>query len=264
MNTIESKSGRLLSESEEKLLVRYLDGETGIVGTLRAKYLIVSVPAAAALLDTIRSIGEIARSERMGILESDPQPVDLWDRISTRIHEEERAALYLGGRTEEKDTSTSGWHSWFRLENLAWGVSGGAIAAIATYIVVLTGVVEPRRVPGATVASVNTGGLQRVSASSRVTARHVPRSVDTIAEAQNRVPVPLSESRIPTAVEVDWVKSNGRVRMMQEPNERSAVIWVKRRDSLSESFNQDRSTGREPLVVYGDRIPQSIPVVNVR
>ncbi len=263
MNTSNPK--RILSESEEKVLVRYLDGETGFVGSMRAKWLIATVPAAAELLETMRSIGEIARNERLGILERDPQPVDLWSRVSSRIHEEERAALYLGGRPEQNEDKDEGLGAWFRPVNLAWGFSGGALAAVVTSVVLLTGIVEPQKISNSSGTALSSNALlQRVSSGTRVTARHIPRNSENVIEAQNRVPVPLSESRIPTAVEVDWVKSNGRVRMMQEPNERSAVIWVKRRNSLEDLYPRERSSDREPLVVYGDRIPQSIPVVNRR
>jgi hypothetical protein len=41
---------------------------------------------------------------------------------------------------------------------------------------------------------------------------------------------PVRVGRYPNSLEVDWMRSDGRVRVMQDSGERSAIIWVKRRN----------------------------------
>jgi hypothetical protein len=253
----------ILSERDEQLLVRYFDGEHSWIDSLRAKLLLKTSPEAREFVETLTAIGEIARNERAGILSQNPNPVDLWSKISSRIEEEERAALYLGGRVDPKAASTTeaSKDAWYSLDRFVWGLSGGALAACLTYLMIQTTVPQaatlslvssaPNLAPAA-----NINRVRAVSYNPRSSTRRVNR-------VQDPRPISVASNRGPGVVEVDWVKSDGRVQMMQDPAERSAVIWVKRREPMSFAFH-NVSSGKEPLVVYGDRVPQTIQVSNSR
>ena len=295
-------SGVILSEKEEMLLVRYFDDEHSFLDGFLAKRLIARSSAAREFMDTLNTIGAIARSERPGILSEDPNPVDLWDKISARIDEEERSALYLGTRsTRRQEEKVGSWSSLFSLDRFIWGLSGGAVAACMTYYVVIGGVVNGGVSDPATIGAMASNAQRKQVVASNVglnTGRVVTRAAPR-RNSSNQAPVvqvaakgsevkdsftgeentnvggalesssqfePIQvRNRVPTALEVDWVRSDGRVRMVQDVADRSAIIWVKKRQP-SPSFG---ATGvgaingaREPLIVYRDRLPQTIPVVN--
>ena len=252
-------TGPLLTEANEQLLVQHFDGETSWFANFRAQRLLKNSVEAREFVDTLKVIGEIARNERAGILATNDKPVDLWSRISARIDEEERVSLYLGNRVQaQRVESKVRFFDFLSFDRLAWGLSGGMVAAGFTYFMVQSTALTARANVAMIVDKVqksDSANISAVSFSPRQAARRKVRFDDP------PVPIQLAQSRIPSAVEVDWVKSDGRVSVMQEPSERSAIIWVKKRSPVN--FGSDRKgLSDEPVVVYNDRIPQSIPVGN--
>lgn len=116
----------------------------------------------------------------------------LWTRISTRMHQEDRVATL----TKKRFALTSNIFSFFRPNLiLKYGLSGAFAAATLFYI-----------------------------------APHFQMEI-----FKNKVPQYLVSSnhsfqaKAPQAVSVDWMRSSGRVTMMQNPDERAPVFFIKRR-----------------------------------
>jgi len=302
-----------LSEREEKLLVRYFDGEHSLLDALKVSRLMRRNPLAKDFLETMKVIGEIARNERKGIFAMDPTPVNLWDRVNSRIESEQRAALYLGERKTTPLSASAGIEklkSWIGVswDNVAWGSSGAFAAAAITVMLLGQGAPVAGVGSGVRLVEAQVGDLRNLGRNVRtVSVNRRQQSVNQVAltqgndvlnhfatsefsEAQggnkSRTALVASNKLMPvevleeysnlTAVEVNWMRSPGRVRMMQDPSEKGAIIWVKRRPQMQVDRNNlipsyiatvdeppenSAQDSAEPLVVYNNnRVPQGIPV----
>jgi hypothetical protein len=212
-----------LSERQERLLMRVADGQVGFFDRRRASALLEKSAAARNFVDGIRNSGALSRVALLNSADSDlrTHEVDLWGRISRRIEEEERAELMLGRRvTDERERAPLGWFERLGFDRLAWGLTGGMVAASLTVFIL-------RQPPSAA------RDQQNFSVASlplpHVAFNNTERSLPAIAPVSTSAPVSFSSAEH-NVVEVDWMRSDGRVRLMQDPSERSAIIWIKRRD----------------------------------
>ena len=190
-----------LTGREERLLARLHDGECGLVARFRAERLVKRRAAArdflAALDEAKRLLVERSTGTEKG---------DLWSGIAARIAQEERAELFLGKRREtvvQKFVALVREH-----RQVAWGIpSGAALAGLILFFV------APH--PGLE------NGPENVAPFGVAKSGTTQVPVVNLASAGGGV-----RSRHP--VEVDWVRGNGRVRVMQDPQRNSAIIWVRR------------------------------------
>jgi hypothetical protein len=208
-----------LTENQEILLSQYSDGECGVWRSIVARRLISRNPAAKDFLLALQRVRNTYTSE---LSTAQPPTVDLWDRISNRITQEERTALYLGERRLEHQAqspwSEANWSSalWSRIRSpyaVVGGVTGAACAAI-----LLTVMYRPSEI---------------VSFSAPQTAMQNTMSyVQPVAVSgksyRPRVAPPLQQP----SLEVDWMRSHGSVKVIPDPNGSSAIIWVRRRQAL--------------------------------
>ncbi|MBX7145634.1 MAG: hypothetical protein K1X79_14375 [Oligoflexia bacterium] len=200
----DSKLRETLSFDDENMLMRYLDGESGFFERRAVEGLLKSNPAAQIFVDAQRRISQMA-NEYSKLL---PQ-VDLWDRVSQRIQQEEHAAIFLGARAKQEPTGV--WANFLRRISTPWSVGlSGAVALASALMVTLS--------PGVRGAGAVLGGVAQESSTS---------NVQTVA--LHGRPQLLEDDRSPNVVEVDWMRSDGRVRILHDPNERAPMIWVKRR-----------------------------------
>jgi len=260
----------MLSLRNEKLLVRYFDGECGWIEKYLAEKLIQKNSLAREFMDTMHVIGEITRNERAGILKVNPTPTNLWDRISARIEAEEKSALFLGMRAAQ--TKKVGFaqrlSDVFSVSQVAWGASGAFAAACITYFFVHVA-------PGSSVAhfSASQGqpnsAIRQVALHERAAGHRSPRASDSNSLGRKSLnePIRILTQNVPSALEVDWVKSAGHVRMMQDPEDRSAIIWIKRREPVAMAMGggaslEQPSIGGEPLVIYNEHVPSTVSVSN--
>ncbi len=257
-----------LSEAEEQLLTRYFDSETSLLDGLLVRSLkwrkSESVEQFLGLLGVIR---EISRGEQAGILKTNPKPVDLWSKIDQRISEEERIAVFYGrerfsshnraalpAREEPSKVAEM-------LGRFVWSLGGGLVAACATFVML--------RGPAPVTQMV---GLSHGSQEGNLAPVAVVRPVSDTASSDLAY-----DDEGPHVVEVDWMRSDGRVRLLHQPQDRSALIWVKKRQPFNGSTlsrYEQRRLGESrlgqsvtpldvaPIQVLNDRIPDSIPVSN--
>ena len=102
----EKQASGSLTVDEELLLTAFFDGESGFFSRMKARSLLRKNPLAKTYLSELESLRDSALpsffDSRAGTpLERDSlegKPVQLWDRISNRIDQEERAAFFLGER----------------------------------------------------------------------------------------------------------------------------------------------------------------------
>jgi negative regulator of sigma E activity len=196
-NEIKGKRATL-SEKDELLLMRHLDGETYLWERWRAQSLLRQSAAAREFVKGMSAVGALINSKEV----PDPSGLEFWARVSNRIAQEERAEIFLGKRA----TPAVERRPWFQLPQVAWGLSGSVALASLAYVALV-----------ATPASLKTESQMAQSVSQE--------NVQLVKAGRPEV----LEERSPNVVQVDWMRSDGRVSILQEPSERSAIIWVKKR-----------------------------------
>ena len=227
-----------LSDSEQLLIMRFFDGECGFLERSKAQRLIEkSQPAAQyfTLLQTSAD-GMQTTAQRTSV------KVDLWDEVSRRIAAEEHAALFLGKRETHDVPNLLERMQGFLSSSWNLGVSGAVVAAGAALFFVIptnpgTNANTEQMVEMARGASFASTDVQPVGIHGR------PQILD---EQEHNV------------VEVDWMRSDGRLRMLHEPSERSAIIWVKRRNPTA----QVKQNRRRAPVMLEQSTPFGIPVLS--
>lgn len=230
-----------LSEREERILQRFADGECWFLQSLMAKRLLSRNPAAQIFLSDLKAVSQSLSGYSQFVSSEDS--CDLWTRISARINAEERGELMLGKREMRQPQNL--------FSNLAemrfgFGAAGVAVAALALIVAVLPGtdtVSTPSQMaslPSQELSPVSLGG----SASE---------------------PIRMISKRIPGSVEVDWMRSDGRVRMMHGADERAPIIWVKRRQLSRRPQSSglpllDTQNRNGVVIVNRNRVPDSVTV----
>jgi hypothetical protein len=194
------------------------------------------------------------------------------ERVMARIEQEEQHAVYSGALTpgrrgqQRRADSPSSWLP--SIDRLSWGLSGAAVAAMFTMVLTERSLVGAKYVDagaGSTpvIESVESTGAYsgtprplysraglpaRANVANDVASQAHARAVQGLGMTElatvsalagtrapeNRVFRPGLElmSEDPIGVEVDWVRSHGRVRVLQNRESRTAIIWVRRPQAL--------------------------------
>jgi len=198
-----------LSHKQELLLSKFFDGECSLIGTLWAKRLLSSNTDAQKFLAQLHDVRDKCSQLTSPLAAA---PVDLWERIATRIEQEEHAALYLGLRRLEQPRESL-WQRLSIRHAMIGGASGAAIAAV-----LLTLVNSPSQ-------------LLTFSAPAAGPVVHnqfvQPVGIGSTAPIANRYAASPVRSHNP--LEVDWMRANGSLKLIPDPNGASAIIWVRRR-----------------------------------
>jgi hypothetical protein len=199
-----------LSERQELLLSAYADGECSVFSRLLAKRLLASSEGARLFLSRLQSTSQVFKSFAVA-----HEPADLCGRISARIEAEHQAEETLAKRGVVDELHTQSWNERvFSRHSIFGGLSGAAVAAM-----VLVLVTRPSK-PGE-ILPVYTGGPVAAQHSS-------PFHQATLGGgAATRSLAPQS------SVQVDWMRTKGPLQVIEDPRDRSAVIWVRRQPGLS-------------------------------
>lgn len=202
-------SAKQLTERQELLLSRYYDGEVSIIDRLRAKRLLRTNPAAPAFLASLQSIANYTKSATP----TSDTACDLWHRISARIESEERAAIYLGERAALPVTAREGLvASLLSSHIMLGGVSGAAVAAV-----LLLSLTPSSSSKNVTIIPTAPSALVNANSGFR------PVGLEGAVSGTARANRPL------TPMELDWMRGDGPLRIIQTPQSSSAIIWVNRK-----------------------------------
>jgi hypothetical protein len=206
MRESESKQ---LSEPQQLLLSSYVDNQCSFVARMRAERLIRQSEHARLFVESLKKTSQAYRS----LFSTPTASPDLWDKINTRINAEERAALYLGQRKPVATANEGSFAShFFSKQALFGGLSGAAIAACVLVLI-------SRPTKSGEIIPVYTGGPV---AAQNASAFH-----------QASLGAPQREVAPGSSMEVDWMRSNGSLKIIQSPNDKSAILWVRRKGATS-------------------------------
>jgi hypothetical protein len=195
-----------LTEKEMLLLSAYADEQCSFLSRLLAERLIKKNPDARLFISNLQQTSTLFQEH------APPREiaVDLWSKIDQRITAEERAELYLGRRQASLTRESSPlFERLFARPALFGGLSGAAVAAL-----VLVFVSRPTK-PGE-ILPVYTGGPVAAVNSS---AFHQTGFSGTSPQQ--------------STMEVDWMRGNGSLQLIQNPESKSAIIWVRKRNQLN-------------------------------
>lgn len=238
---METRNPSALTDREELLLSAYIDDECTSVERVKAEQLIKSAPAAKAFVDAMKRVGAEVTGTRS---ELGFESVNLWDRVSSRVMQEERTAVMLGSRQLDEETSSrtvsheekGTWFTklvgLFDVRMALGSLSGAAVAACALFLI-----------NDGRVTSFGTPSLDSTRVSLSAGAGGNQLGISPVAlggnmrEPGNTSPVRprLAYNSNGRAVEVDWARGNGPLKFIQGPNDRSTIIWVKRRGNRKAS-----------------------------
>jgi len=206
-----------LTEKQELLLSRYFDGECSYIGRYAAQSLLRRREDAREFLSQLSAIS----CECHNTLSHDGEKTgkELWAQIAARIESEERAAFYLGERREGPQRSPVGFiRSFYNRQAVIGGLSGAALAAL-----VLTFVTRSANTPETLTIARN--GSSSASAPSEVTQISLGQGSSRLSASN-----PGMRRRSNTStMEVDWMRANGPLALIQNPHGKSAIIWVRRK-----------------------------------
>lgn len=273
-----------LSEREELLLMRYSDGECSKRESAQAERLVKRSDEARCFLEGLNELNSnfsILNSEFSNSAASQSSKVDLWDRIASRIREEERLELYLGERVikseeaEARQGLSAKIAAWLGLEAFSSrkiSVLASSVAAAALLVVVMqqspdSGDKTVANQGKQNSAEVNTTTLARANDVQQMGAPAKQLvSLEGGASASDEDPR-LEEYEEPVilerfnkpSIEVDWVRSDGRVRMIHGKG--APVLWIKRRGPAQQEFLREKQNQTVEKIAPAIRPDKAVPTV---
>jgi hypothetical protein len=293
---------RLLSEKEEMLVMLLRDGEGSFFERLKAKRLMSSSLHAQEFYSELeRQSTSIQATLQVGSFEH-AVPVDevaierLWKQVSRGIDAEDRAKVWMpdpAGRGQRgfdgKAPLGEGIFGWSTRPSFRYGVGGSV--AFASLLIAVFGVVSQKDSQSVISASSQSeqggnplvagafGGGQSSSVQSVAFSNQSSGNAPGYAGfAKDLVAASSSSDRMRAdkfdPVEVDWLRSDGRIRMLSDGRNGAAVVWVSRNPGSVNGMNQgafasDKDDARlvggsQAIEILPEHIPGSIAVSNSR
>jgi hypothetical protein len=291
----------LLSEKEEMLIMWLHDGECAWWHKLRAKRLVSSSIEAQCFLDELKrqsqSVQKVLGAHDVNELCSvDELAAErLWKRVLRGIDADERAKVWGSERDMSpyklpKQFLSEGLSTWFGSSRPVFTYGFGGGIAFATLLLVTVGLLDGNvfsnsegRLDGSGQVSTSDqvhkvgyrGGQESATAYPSMAATAsvgypgFSRDLVAAASSSERLRVDRFEP-----VEVEWLRSDGRIRMLSDGRNGTAVVWVTRdrhlpgsqgRGGFEAGFSQaDSSRANEAIEILSEHIPGSIAVSNTR
>lgn len=237
----------VLSERQELLLTKWIDGEGGWLSRFYVGRFLVKRASAKNFLNQTRQVSSDLND--MLSLDTQDDRIDLWDRISSRLDQEEQKEILWGRRSIASggDGLLSSWG-----EKLVWGACGACVtAALAVMVVISRPLVSHYSEPqllmtdndielanqGNRIVEVNSDGYE------------APASYSRLVSADRPMLSPFKREW-----EMDWLHSGGSVHLVDDTRGGSAVIWVKKGDRARYSgvYSDAAGNGRLVVVDKGD------------
>ncbi len=239
-----------LSKGQEKLLVRYMDGECSFVEDLLVKMILrLSINAREFVAD-LHNVDKATKAWAESNVSSavvgsaTAESLNMWQRIERRILQEEHSAIFHGERTpvkEELGLAGSIFEKVFN-KSLFGGMAVGVATAALAFVVLDQGgdIVGPVGSEGNKIAILTpadphnvASGVEFVSYPESSNRANSPRR--NPSEEAYRVQRDIRSMRkMEIPFQVDWMRSDGHVRFIQDARKGSTVIWVDRETSKSD------------------------------
>jgi hypothetical protein len=233
-----------LTEREEQLLMQYADGAGSWWVDFRARRLLDTTAAAREFVESLRLIGESVSAA----LDSTTEGVDVWNVVERRIDQEQRTELYLGKRSFKARESI-----FDALPSGGGLMLGAPVAACILIVAFLFNPGTESSTPGVgTIASNNP--LHSDAAVTPVAVHSQTAGATTKKFARDQQ----------DPWEVEWIRSDGRVRMIQHRSGRAPTLWIRREAGIPPLRRNEVHTLKDgsELRIIDKRIPEALAVTN--
>jgi hypothetical protein len=223
-----------LHPKEEILLNRYFDGDCSFISRYFAEQLLKRNPHAREFYNRLQDV-----SSHCAHYASTREPTtecDLWANIERRIITEERLGRY---ETEiAQEPSLSFLKTFLCQQTLVGAVSGASVAVILlTFMPSTSRDTASHSAPlsGVEFARMRVQNDRNSKPRSAIVPNIIPEREDSGLHelvswnsASGAEATDLQPKRIGSA-QVDWMKANGPLALLENPSDSSSIIWVKRR-----------------------------------
>lgn len=231
-----SKNVNNLSDKQERLLTLYYDRECNFFEKLQVKRIIKLNPYATQFLEELSKCSEIVNAEVNGMGVKDLS--EFCSTLNQKIENEEHAEIFHGSRNVVVEANYS------RRSNftfLPWALSGALALALFFNINSNTSLDAVDNGLPQVVANKDIKIPTRIKvAKKRISSNENPRISNVsnygIGEEQledetfDATPyLKQREYLYNPDVEVDWIRSNGSVHLIQQRNTKAPLIWISRR-----------------------------------
>ena len=216
-----------LNDDEEILLSKLFDGECTPVEERAAHDLLVSSSFARNFFGELGSVKKQLCESHAQIRQSLGSGSEFWKKVSNRIEQEEKTAVLLGPRERSiADISPiTRAAQWLRQSFVFGGLAGACVAAVLLLVLSPNTSNSPSKRSASFFQSnspADSGGVSQVSLADN-------RSLDSTAKRRPNILFDQAGS----AMEVDWMRGNGPVKVIQSPGERAPIIWVRRKPTIA-------------------------------
>ena len=230
-----------MNEEEELLLLKLLDQELAVDMSKRershAERLLAHSSAAREFYNAQEKLQSELANYRIDVVDEhtleNSESEAFADRVLARIAQEERAEFFLGKRRSmepnAEESSRFNLVDWLR--HGTFGLLGGAVAAV-----LMLSLAPDMTGPQGSVLGGAPDVEQRLAfkeskqeslvSTVNVGSGDVEADVD-FASGEYRRPR-IIENEYPTTLEVDWMRSAGRVRVVPDAQQDSTIIWIRR------------------------------------
>ena len=227
----------LLSEQQEQLLMRLCDCELGLLGRWRAQKLLRSSVVAREFVAQSKSLRSTLSEVKYSA------PVDLWSRIDAAIDNEEFAERLVAPRADLARSAPWRINRLAEsLRQLGWGVSGVAVTAGLLVVAVRFG-----RIPTAATTS-SFGAVKQATFDS-----------DGRVSSDSSSGIYILNDHAQPAMEVDWMRSAGSVRVIPDSRDRNTILWVKRLGRAERTGRSAVAGISGDMTASGSVLPSAIP-----
>lgn len=227
-------SGKGLSEKQMLQIMRLYDGECGLISRFFTRRLLERSSIAQEFYNDLINLKKEILSDYSDDTNAQDQNIISWQNIQTNIERHER----ILNTSDSKDQSAGYLADW--LYRAGWASLGGAATAVIAFVVFSAGV---RRGAELSYTESSAGKTPLYAASSGYLNLDQARSVQNVDYSRSRS---VRGRSFRSNVEVDWMRSAGRLRFIQDPVQRSTIIWIKR-DTASD-LNVDTSAINQQIM----------------
>lgn len=224
----------MITNLKEKLLMQYMDGELSFWLKPLATLLIKKDAKSAKYIESLTRCSSSLKqqlSQQTSTLNQIGLNPELSANIFARIQQEEHAQVFLGKRELEQVSV------WQKFNNSLFSLPSAGLATAALLAFVFFGSSNSNKL-GTTESNLKTAStindqtqIENVSLTQSTTAEIESNSSSYVAPR-------ILKDRQVMPIEVDWMRSSGRVSVMPSNGNQSAIIWVKKPRSEVQNSRQ--------------------------
>jgi hypothetical protein len=204
-----------LSEHQERFLSAYKDSELGFFGTAYVEKILLKKAAAREFLLQVSDLSNSIQTE-LANLDSSKERNPNWNVLNSRLLQIDKNSVFHDASfpfSEEAISKTSFWKRHPLSATLATATTAFCLGLVLklgflNYLGVDQTVNSPQNI---------------VTATNNSELYMKPNAPVTLASANNF----SKPSSVGSSVELDWVKSDGRIRLIPAKDGSTNIIWVK-------------------------------------